>query len=465
MNRRLVGLLFGGIICAPCGVVFAQDGPHFTIESHQVLIFASPFYKPNNDWIPGLTAKDFHLYQDGKEQKIEKATVERTYSRDVRDNLGVHWESSLTPSSKWLWPAGESRVPTEENVYLIGYTPPISPPGSCHRITISVDRRNSGVAIHPDEYCNTAHSPSDPLNGTEFSKQMEADAVTAQSAKVPLSVQASFFYTGPGTTRVYIAAAFGSDALEMKEFNKGALKFTVGILGIVYKREGTAAERFSDQVECCANPPWSVLEDFDYSGWYEWARKLVPAGYETQFDLSPGEYDLRLVVSDGKKFGRVELPLTLDGYSGKELGVSAIALCKQFREHMQPAQFPSPTMLLDFVPLISKGVEFTPAGDTRFKKSEPLFAYFEVYEPLLAGAQTAIVQTRLKITNIRTGELNVDTGARSAAPWIESGNPVIPIAEQIAIERLPKGSYRMEIQASDSAGKSTVWRAAVFSVE
>ena len=461
----MVGLVFGGIMCAPSRVAFAQDGPPFRVQSHQVVIFTWPFYKPSGDSISSLTVKDFRLYEDGKEQKIDTVTLEHFFRMKIRDNLGDHWEISLTPSSKWLWSYEGGRGSlTDEDVYLIGYTPPASPQGGCHRITISVDRRNSGVAIHPDEYCNTDHSPSDPLNGTEFSKQMEGDTVTAQSARVPLSVQANFFYKGPGEARVHVAAAFGSDALEMKEFNKGALKFTVGILGIVYKREGTVAERFSDQDECCANPPWPLLEDFNSSSWYEWARQLVPTGYETQFDLSPGEYDLRLVVSDAKKFGRAEVPLAINPYDGKQIGISSIALCKQFRELAQVPQT-VPTMLLDYVPLVSKGVEYTPAGDTRFKKGEPLFAYFEVYEPLLAEPPSPTIQIQMKISNIKTGELKVDTGARSAAPWIESSNPVIPIAEQIAIEKLPKGSYRMEVQASDSAGKSTVWRVAIFSVE
>jgi len=59
----------------------------------------------------------------------------------------------------------------------------------------------------------------------------------------------------------------------------------------------------------------------------------------------------------------------------------------------------------------------------------------------------------------------VDTDLRSAASWIQAGSPLIPIAEQIAVDKLPAGSYRLEVKASDSAGKSTVWRAADFTVE
>src|SRR5882672_533542 len=37
--------------------------------------------------------------------------------------------------------------------------------------------------------------------------------------------------------------------------------------------------------------------------------------------------------------------------------------------------------------------------------------------------------------------------------------------EEVATEKLQKGQYRLEVQASDSAGRSTVWRTAHFTVE
>jgi hypothetical protein len=122
-------------------------------------------------------------------------------------------------------------------------------------------------------------------------------------------------------------------------------------------------------------------------------------------------------------------------------------------------------MPFEFVPLVSKGIEFTPTGDTRFKKKEPMIAYFEVLEPLLAGTGPTRVQFQMRITDVKTGEVKSDTGLRPSDSYIQTGKTVIPIAEQIAIHELPSGTYRLEVQASDSAGKSTVWRAASFTIE
>src|SRR5208283_4506866 len=75
------------------------------------------------------------------------------------------------------------------------------------------------------------------------------------------------------------------------------------------------------------------------------------------------------------------------------------------------------------------------------------------------------LQFQMRVTDAKTGEVKAETGMRPVASGTRLGNPVIPVWEEIAIDKLPSGTYRLEVQASDSAGKSTVWRAASFTVE
>jgi predicted phage tail protein len=42
---------------------------------------------------------------------------------------------------------------------------------------------------------------------------------------------------------------------------------------------------------------------------------------------------------------------------------------------------------------------------------------------------------------------------------------MIPIGDELKVDQLPKGDYRLEVQATDSAGRSTPWRTANFTVE
>jgi len=118
-----------------------------------------------------------------------------------------------------------------------------------------------------------------------------------------------------------------------------------------------------------------------------------------------------------------------------------------------------------YVPLVSSGLEFTPAGDTHFKKSDRLMTYFEIYEPRLGETGAVKLLFQMRVTDTKTREVKAETGMRAVASGTRLGNPVIPVWEEIAIDKLPPGTYRLEVQASDSAGKSTVWRAASFTVE
>ena len=192
--------------------------------------------------------------------------------------------------------------------------------------------------------------------------------------------------------------------------------------------------------------------------------KALPTRYETQFDLPPGEYSLRVVLSDGKNFGRAEVPLNIEKYDKKELALSSVMLCKRIRDaHAAAVESSAANFAPQYVPLVTKGIQVTPTGDTRFKQGEPLYGYFELYELQLAGQPT--VDAHLRVVDAKTGEVKISVHSLSAESYRNAGSPVIPIGREIKTDKLPSGSYRLEVQAVDSTGKSTVWRAATFTVE
>jgi hypothetical protein len=241
---------------------------------------------------------------------------------------------------------------------------------------------------------------------------------------------------------------------------------TIGALGIVYNKDGSVAARFSD-FACYdygngGKPFQHAQTSADSPSFDTW---MIPDRYETQIDLPPGDYDIRVVLSDGEKFGRAQQPLTVDTYDGKQLAISKIALSRRIRELSSgsleaPAKIPG-----SFVPLVSDGTEFTPSVNTSFKKDETLYAYFEIYEPQLAGQSATRVQLNLRIIDTKTGEVKSDVRPVDATPYIKAGSPLVAIGRGIKLTSLRNGSYRLEIQATDSLGKSTIWCAANFSVE
>jgi hypothetical protein len=434
--------------------------------------------------INNLTASNFHLFEDGVEQKIQAAPLER-WNIVVRDNAtSWHLEDSDTPASRWSTPdlGGRFNTDLHEYFYNLEYIPPKSQPGRCHRIEVKVDRRGS-VVFARNEYC-TGQSPSDPLNGTQVSKQMEQDLASGKEGDIGLSLQAGYFYTGAETARVHIALEFPWNHLS-HEWNPcdWTLRATIGVLGTAVAKDGSPAARFTDLMYPSYWPTFIIgrtayLEAVLVKGVYHTDpqsvemklstkdRGWLPTRYETQLDLPPGQYDLRVILSDGTKFGRAEAPLSIDAYDGKQLGLSSVMLCKRLRDaHAAAAEEAAANFAPLYVPLVSKGVRFIPSGDTSFRAHEPLSAYFEIYEPLLAAQPATTVEAHLRILDAKTGAVMRDFPPVNVVAYEQPGSSTVPVTAQILFEELPAGSYRVEAQATDSAGRSTAVRTATFTIE
>ena len=489
-NKLAVLLLLGGAVLSTGALVcLAQsEGPSaIRVETREVVVpvfvvdksdvhplgdpwhIGTTYYREWDKEITGLTAKDFHVFEDGVEQPVQIVTVELPRVWNVSDNVSHHTESSCTPRGIWVNPDLSPQLRPGAtlwllHVYLVSYVPPASSPdGSCHQIKVKVDHRDATVYAR-DGYCKTKNELHDPLGGMELGNRMEDFAGSSKGGKFPVSVQVGVLFGSSDANRVYVAAEFPSDAL-MRRWNNVKLEATIGVLGLVYDKDKAIAVRFSD---LACHP--SMLGDayrgqipLPHNDRKEYEYQVIPSGYRTQIDLPPGDYKLKLVVTDGERFGRVEVPLRVDGFDRDSLAISGIILCKRY--HMVPEQPKEEARAPQYVPLVSKGLEFTPAGDTHFLKSDRLISYFEIREPLLGGTAAVNIQFQARVRDAKTGEVKSDTGLRSVETGKQAGNPVIPAWEEVAIDKLPSGDYRLEVQASDSAGKSTVWCAATFTVE
>ena len=114
--------------------------------------------------------------------------------------------------------------------------------------------------------------------------------------------------------------------------------------------------------------------------------------------------------------------------------------------------------------LTSNGLEFTPAGDTRFEKP-PINKLFRDLLSTFGGTEAVNIQLQMRVTDVKTGELKSEIGLQSVELGIRPGNPVIPIAWEMAIRKLPSGTYRLEVQASIWEGKHALQRSVSFTVE
>jgi hypothetical protein len=367
------------------------------------------------------------------------------------------------------------------HLYFISYVPPLSVEGSCHQIKVTVDRSDASVFAR-NQYCNLHNSPSDPLKETKAGEYMETYNVSEQKAKLPLTAQGVATFNNTRAGRVNIAVEFPWSALSTY-WNGIYRSADVSLLGLIYNEDGTLAARFSDVAYSPKIIDFHQADRFNdaYRDVFdpELTESRLPTRYEAQINFPFGNYKMRIVLTDGKKFGSAELPLTVESYDPKSLAVSGIVLSRRFTnmavvwpKYAQSTKstdqkgIPSGegSTAPDYVPLVSNGIGITPTGDTRFHLGDRLMTYFEVYEPTLASSQTK-VQFEVRVTDAQTGSVKLDSGLRSTDTYAHADNSIIPIGWDIPLDKLSKGAYRVEVQASDSTGKQTPWRSASFTVE
>jgi hypothetical protein len=412
--------------------------------------------------IRNLVAVDFQVFDDGKEQVVQNVEYGPSLYWDVRDNSGHHTEYFGPGGGAWStgeWPPGLISDYFYPH-YLIAYALPESPAGSCHQIRVKVNRPNAVVAAR-SEYCNSRHSASDPLNGTKLGEQLESELAVPKNRKVDISLLAVAFYTEREVARVHIALDWPSKSLKDKSRTKG-------LLGMVFKRDGSLAMRFSD----VADKEGLSDSEADRLGAQlgEGPDTRPPERrYDAQVNLPPGEYNIRVALGDGTRFGRAEIPLTIGNYDKNALAISAVSLCKQISDVSSNAHKLAGAWTAklpgNYVPLVSNDTECKPTSNTRFIAGETMYVYFEIYEPLIEGDRKPTVNFEIRVVDLKTGEPKSDPQPISATPYLKAGSSIIPIGRGIDISKVPKGSYRLDVPATDSTGKSTERRSVNFTVE
>jgi len=346
--------------------------------------------------------------------------------------------------------AGLEKIAKEENeYYVLGYVPALSDEGSCHTLRVKVER--SGTVVRSRSgYCNVR--AADPLAGKPVEQLLQARATSPDAGNIPASMLAPYFYTSPNTARVDLAMEIPPGAIVFTK-QKGKFHASVDVLGLAYKPDGTIGARFSDTVPL----------EFDDKKEVEQFTKQ-PLHYGHQFEAAPGHYNLKVVfASGGNSVGKLESPLVIDPYDGKQIAMSGIAFSKQVYPVSQIEENLSAELVEDQVPLVSQGFQFVPSGSGHFQKNQPGAFYIEIYDPLQLGPKPSPLTIQVRVIDRTTGAQRVD--ASGAVPETKASNQVVPLGLKIPLETLPPGSYRLELKAMDSAGNATPPRSTDFEVE
>jgi VWFA-related protein len=346
----------------------------------------------------------------------------------------------------------------QDQYYLLSYTPMVdSAEGSCHELKVKVDRGDVEVRARKN-YCTS--KPADLLSGKPAGTALEARAASSAPGNITAKMQLPWFYSAPNVARVNVAMEIVPSAMKFQKAKGGKLHGEFELAGVAYKADGTPAARVSDVVKL----------DFDTQQQVD-AFLQAPYHYENQFEVAPGKYNFRMAFTSGgadaQGFGKVEMPLIVDSWTGHTLAISGIALSHDAHPATDLAAGLDVSLLEGKRPLTAKGAELVPGGASQFHAGEPAYFYFEAYEPLLAAAKTdaplPLIGIRIRVLDRATGQQKSDTGNRAAGTYERAGNAAVPIISSLPIANLPAGAYRLEVSVMRENGAPAI-RTADFDV-
>lgn len=347
--------------------------------------------------------------------------------------------------------AGLEKISSElDEYYFLGYAPKDDTEGACHTLRVKVDRGGTEVRSRSG-YCNV--KPNDVLAGQPVEKQLETEALGTSAGNIGGSLETSYFYESANQARVNLSMDIASSAFHFDKV-KGKYHADVNILGIAYRPDGTVAARFSDDVAL----------DFEKGEWKDFTKSPMP--YQNQFIIAPGNYRLDVVVSGGgQDFGKYESPLQIDSFDGKTFNLSGVALSDTLERIAESGSTLDADMLAGRLPLVVHEFQIVPAGNYRFKKSDKVAMYAQIYAPNINDTKPPVVVMAYNVIDQKTGKSVFASGAINASEFVVKGNPVIPVALRVPVENFPPGSYRLELQAGEMGGKLSPIRSTEFQEE
>ena len=221
----------------------------------------------------GLTAKDFHVFDNGAEQSINYLKEADFPAVDMTNQ----WFFDPTVVGTWgiLQPYHSVEDPSAK--YLIGYVPAAIQPGECRNVKVVV--KDHITETNRSEYCYSPRNDIDVIAGTKLGEKMRDFASSPARGSFRMSVQAFTFWssgvlglttesaagetaTTPGNDFTYVVEVHDSKAPATVQISLGfdlpervwyfpcRESDAIYVLGIVKKTNGQPAGQFADTYNC-----------------------------------------------------------------------------------------------------------------------------------------------------------------------------------------------------------------------
>jgi len=375
-----------------------------------------------------LTAKDFSIREDGKLKKINSVVPATANPETSLKHFVLFFDTSAMTIA--------------------------DQDGACHDLRVSMNVRGLSARAR-NEYC-TKKQP-DVVAGKIAGQSLESRAAGGAGGTLSAAIQLPYFYAGANRASVRLAADFVPAGMEFTDDKKG-LHGEIDIVGTALRPDGSTAARFADSIDVDRENRQSADQFMK-----------TPYHYAQQFFVTPGTYVFRLEIGAGSNaVGKMEMPLKVESLKPGSLAMGSLVLSRD-AQPVDAAVSLAP-ILEGQGPLIADGKQFVPAATNEFQKSGQAYFYTEFYDPALGGANppaidSSVLKMEYCILDQKTGAHKGCSDVVSLENFVHAGNPVVAFGTHIPVDRLPAGSYRLEVQAVIPASQESVTRTVDFEVK
>jgi VWFA-related protein len=327
----------------------------------------------------------------------------------------------------------------QDETYRLAFSPGVSGEGSCHEVRVTVNRPAVQV-FGRNLYCNTVEEVRTAAAVKPRENVLDRLAASDETGNTEASASVPFFYEANGVARVNLALDIPNPVLQPTDLN-GKVHAELDVLGVAYAAaSGEVAARFTYKMQF----DFDTRQQFD-----DFLRR--PLHCEHQFEVAPGNYQFKVVFRSAKdRFGAVEAPLAIEPFNVAQLSLSAIALSRSVQPISQEAA--QDEAGAGEFPLIFRGNRITVSGSDNLPRAATAEAYFEIYDPPVAGGGKVQLTMRIRLLDAQGNQERWNSGDVDLSALAKPGDRAIPVAVRLPVAGLPAGAYRAELTVADSAG-------------
>jgi VWFA-related protein len=363
---------------------------------------------------------------------------QRVSSQDTLSALASETGGSPLFDSNDLSGVYERMISDTSAYYVLGYgSSNPAQDGKFRRIKVRASRPGLRVEHRSGYYAprDFAHARREDRE-SQLEDQLLADL---SMTDLPVWLSSSYFRVGENRFYVPLSIAVRGSAIPFARQNDKD-RATLDLIGIVRDEAQRAVARLRETVSVSAD------------GGQDVRRKNVQ--YQTGFVLPPGRYRAKVVVreNEGGSFGSFESDIVVPDLRQAPVKLSSVVLGTQ----LKPAERRDASN-----PLVRDGSELVPSVTHVVSTSQPIYFYFEVYDPGRSAAGDVRLQTTVSF--FRGKQRRYETPAVEVTQLAAADRKAAIFQFSVPAAALGPGLYVCQVNViDDAAGAFAFPRLALF---